>query len=267
MIREFNKNEIELSDINEYKEHVVAFIDLLGFKHAVTTQRQHEILELLMLFSKVTCDYFFEAKQVENSTTINVLPSISIFSDNVVVSIPVTDEVPNFGIINSLSQSITWFAAHALEKKFIIRGGIAKGPLYHNKNIVFGKALIDAYQLESGLANYPRVLVAPEVLNFIEYKGDFMSDFDGMIMLNYFDGGSGLIRSGLKQDHDLCSNIKRRISLFDEIISENLKTLSQENKLKELSKWVWFSNHYQKIKTREQDILNKIAKANPSIEI
>jgi hypothetical protein len=50
------------------------------------------------------------------------------------------------------------------------------------------------------LANYPRILVAPEEFNFIEYKGDFMSDFDGMMMLNYFDGGFGLIRSGLKQD-------------------------------------------------------------------
>jgi len=258
-----------LSNISEYKEHIVAFIDLLGFKHAVTLERQQEILDLLQLFSKVRNDFSIQTIQIENSTTYNILPTISIFSDNVVISIPIRDDIPNFGIIHSLSQCITWFAAHALEKKFLIRGGITKGFLYHNKNksIVFGNALIDAYQLESNLACYPRVLITRDVFDFIENKHYFMQDFDGMLTLNYIDSLGGIIRAGIEQDHNLCLNIKKILSLFDEIISKNINTFSLENKQKELSKWTWFSNHYQIIKNREQDILTKIAKANPEMKL
>ena len=253
---------------DEYKEHIVAFIDLLGFKQAVTLERQQEILDLLQLFSKATNDFFMEMNQSENSTNFKIIPAISIFSDNVVISIPIRDDIPKWGILNSISQSITWFAAHALEKKFLIRGGIAKGLLYHHKNIVFGQALIDAYKLESDLASYPRILVSKEVFDFTEFKVYFKQDFDGMIMMNYIESiGYGVIRAGIEQDQNLCTNIKRRINLFDEIISDNIQKLTLENKQKELSKWIWFSNHYQGIRTHEQDILTKVAQANPDMKL
>lgn len=257
-----------MSNLKEYKEHIVAFIDLLGFKHAITTfERQQEILELLQLFSRVTRDFDIQKNQTENSTTYNISPTISIFSDNIVISIPIQDDIPNFGIINSLLESITWFAAHALERQFLIRGGIAKGFVYHNNNIVFGDALIKAYELESNLASYPRVLVARDAFDYFEYKKDFVEDFDGMIILDYISGSFGLLRTGLEVDKSLCHNIKRRIALFDEIVSQNINALSLANKQKELSKWIWFSKHYQIIKNREQNLLDIIGKANPEMRL
>ncbi|WP_331701786.1 hypothetical protein [Paenibacillus sp. IITD108] len=43
--------------------------------------------------------------------------------------------------------------------KVMMRGGITYGKLYHSDGIVYGLAMIDAYNLESKCAIYPRVVV------------------------------------------------------------------------------------------------------------
>jgi hypothetical protein len=56
---------------------------------------------------------------------------------------------------------------HKLIKKLILhgivcRGGIAKGQLIHNHISIFGQAFIDAHNLESKLAIFPRVIIADD---------------------------------------------------------------------------------------------------------
>jgi hypothetical protein len=47
---------------------------------------------------------------------------------------------------------------------FVLRGGIATGNLFHRDHILFGPALIRAYEIEQGEAKFARVLVDPPAL-------------------------------------------------------------------------------------------------------
>jgi hypothetical protein len=46
---------------------------------------------------------------------------------------------------------------------YFIRGAIVKGNLFHDDKMVFGDALVSAYNLEQRVVRYPRIMVAQEV--------------------------------------------------------------------------------------------------------
>ncbi|PDZ55088.1 hypothetical protein CON15_23105 [Bacillus cereus] len=54
-----------------------------------------------------------------------------------------------------------------MRKGILMRGGLAVGLLCHNDNIVYGPAMVEAYELESKLAIYPRVVVKENDLKYI----------------------------------------------------------------------------------------------------
>jgi hypothetical protein len=63
----------------------------------------------------------------------------------------------------------------------LIRGDVALGNVYISENKMFGPALIDAYELESNFANYPRLILSPDLLNIIETDYAFTEDFYSVI--------------------------------------------------------------------------------------
>jgi hypothetical protein len=46
-----------------------------------------------------------------------------------------------------------------------------RGQLYHDASMVFGEALVRAYELESTIARFPRVVISKEVMGDINRKG------------------------------------------------------------------------------------------------
>jgi hypothetical protein len=63
-----------------------------------------------------------------------------------------------------------------LKEGYFIRGALVKGKLYHDNAMVFGEALVRAYELESNLARYPRVMITRDVMADIDrFCKGFMS--------------------------------------------------------------------------------------------
>jgi hypothetical protein len=64
----------------------------------------------------------------------------------------------------------------------LIRGGICKGELYHDGSVIFGPAFIEAYRLESTVANFPRVVLGADAYSdALQYGNDddrWKHDFD-----------------------------------------------------------------------------------------
>ena len=71
----------------------------------------------------------------------------------------------------------------------MIRGGIAKGPLYHKDGVIFGKAMNRAVELEKDVALFSRVIVTPSIAD------DWRSYYGK-------PGGLTAARDEIREDHD-----------------------------------------------------------------
>jgi len=51
-----------------------------------------------------------------------------------------------------------------MTKGFFLRGGISTGSYFADDNMIFSKGLVNAYQLESKKAIYPRVIIDKNIV-------------------------------------------------------------------------------------------------------
>lgn len=66
----------------------------------------------------------------------------------------------------------------------LVRGGIARGQLIHDRIMVVGPAMIEAYRLESKEAFYPRIIIEKELKDQIESDiKDYVKNHSGMTTL------------------------------------------------------------------------------------
>lgn len=162
----------------ELKQHYVAFLDLLGFKEMVgedvASENQTHLVKL------------FRCHQNAGGIFRNdPACSITQFSDSIVVSKPFDPE--SFG----------WFVARVaeyqrllLDEGLLCRGGVAVNKHFSNGSFTFSAGLIDAYLIESGSAKYPRVVIAPDVLDLIypdrdKVPSSLILEDDGMYFIDY----------------------------------------------------------------------------------
>lgn len=173
------KSEVDLSEddvprsYEGYEERYVAFIDILGFKDLIKFSANNSVNDfgnshysVSVIFNALDLDLSPINKTYEDISKVNDSPGLRLntFSDFVIISSKLTP-VGLDAIIFAVWSVITEW----LSKGFISRGGIAKGKLVHRdyekgkSPIVFGPAFIAAYQLESEIADYPRVILSKDV--------------------------------------------------------------------------------------------------------
>jgi hypothetical protein len=108
--------------------------------------------------------------------------------------------VLDIGEFLSLLETI-WMSL-SLHRLFV-RGGVTRGWLVHMPDLVFGEALIDAYELQSRHAAVPRVLVSRAVADGLasENAQAVATDTDGWSYVNVFSVGVGpfVIDGSLKE--------------------------------------------------------------------
>jgi hypothetical protein len=142
-----------------YTERYVAFIDILGFKGLIRRSMDSEqmvkaLAESLNSMGKRETKYVGEDLRALN------------FSDTILMSEKVTAQG-----LSCLLFEIQELALSLLPSGFLIRGGISKGSLYHEGSVVFGPALIEAYRLESTVANVPRIILGRDVYSDVTRYG------------------------------------------------------------------------------------------------
>jgi len=112
-----------------------------------------QILKFLLSGTQRTANYISDINSINEF-------DIKIFSDNVVIAQKVNEEKLSTQIISiiNLVSSIQFCAL--LQFDFWLRGGITIGELYIDNSVVWGTGLVDAYNIENSLANYPRVFLS-----------------------------------------------------------------------------------------------------------
>lgn len=133
-------------------EHVVAFIDILGSSQILKSDDEKVISEYL--------------KGIEGMymQSLEVAEDVKMFSDNILIFSEGSTEDDIRSVISSVAH-IQW----AVMKDFnlFIRGGVVIGRLdkipEESTDYIIGRAVVEAHELESTKAVYPRVVVDSEI--------------------------------------------------------------------------------------------------------
>jgi len=151
----------------KYSKKLFAFLDIMGFKKIVDESSRNpeligKIANMLRLSKQIAV-----SSQEAKLTVLQVDPSQYMyrsFSDTSIISGPYASH-------DDLLFLSTWIMHYQYllwkEQQVFLRGAIVFGDIYHDKEVIFGPALIDAYCLENSdkKAVWFRVLVDESVLN------------------------------------------------------------------------------------------------------
>ncbi|WP_144656878.1 hypothetical protein [Bacillus tropicus] len=227
-----------------YERKILVFFDVLGFKEMVLKKYENnpekieEILTTMHLLSRSS--YASE---------------LVVFSDSVVNILEIKPRLAKHGQTFSDYLKVILSDIATIQMNMIslygilIRGSIVLGDIRYesSRNLLFGPALIHAYELESKHSIYPRFILDKKIVDLIkeDINGiDISKDVDGHY---YVDSFKWLVK--LETEKKSLAPIKQKIEV-------EIKNLGENPNLGVLSKYQWFLN---KIIEREQcNLKNRI---------
>jgi len=200
-ILENPKDFYKKNKIVDTENRIVCFADILGFGNIVEEYDQNPNSTVLQDL-KEALDFAYSTaitKFAQNSQI-----DYRVFSDCLCISTPYFDEEDFFTQLFVISQSIKVFQTQLMLKGFFVRGAITFGSHYEDENMIFSKALVEAYLIESNKkddnkALYSRIALSKPLAeklsqNCIElesrypWRESFVQDnSDNVIFLNPFD--------------------------------------------------------------------------------
>lgn len=246
------------------EERFVLFADLLGSSEASKRddfKKQRSILELLQAIQSQVSEESVTFTLSEDRRghsgrlgEIRIFPEFSAFSDNFIASYRIPGDQYGFGknfcldlFLQEAQRIIGMVSFQASNLGLLIRGGITIGNLHHESGVVFGKGLVEAYELESKVAIYPRIVVGPKIYQEAssDMKSKLCQDEDGIWHLNYFRAMS---EHALKLNTENSND--RSVEWYQatqRMLNENINSLERDGKLKEMQKWFWFKDKFETI--------------------
>jgi hypothetical protein len=136
-----------------YEEYIVTFLDILGFRDLIATKGAEEVDQIIKLTRRHAADAKGEQQELGLRTV--------AFSDSVIRMRKATETSGLFFELMDLLHA----QAGLLNYGVLVRGGIALGKVFQEEDRIFGPGFVEAYELESKVAVYPRIVVAPSLLS------------------------------------------------------------------------------------------------------
>ncbi|MEQ5297299.1 hypothetical protein AB7196_18580 [Providencia rettgeri] len=185
-----------------HRKSYCAFLDVLGFSARISASYINGTEDALLAeFHHILTK---SLSSLEEDTDESMLYFKS-FTDNVVLAHPdfSSEMESEFGLI---LFPIREYQFKMALNGFFIRGGLAVGQLFMDKNSVYGAALLESYRLESNVAVNPIVVLCDDTMKMVDEhlkyyaKGDapqlrdVLKGPDGRYFINYLmeciiDGG------------------------------------------------------------------------------
>lgn len=233
-----------------YRPSFCAYFDILGFSDKI----KNEDLKFFERYLKILDN---ELKYLDDRHDLNNKQNykkfeLKIFTDNFVLGYPWDDQ---FGEIELgyLHEVLSHIQFNFIKYGIFVKGAISYSNLYMNENIVLGKALIDAYQLEEKESVYPRIILSPEVKEIVKnhlsfYGNDFHSpqnkqyllDKDGYFFVNYL---YNLIDDSMEyKGFEDFASIFVDVQIHKNSVIAELKKHKANNRVFE--KFAWIANYH-----------------------
>ncbi len=157
-----------------FDERYLGFVDILGFRSLVKQMDSNldlfdtvrDTLKTLDRLAGECQEYRLRARRrrskIIDQGSVPLVPKglltqlqMTAFSDCYVIS----ETSPAWHVL----ATVQTLGARLLREGVFSRGAVVHGRAYHRGPVVFGPAVIEAYELETEVAKYPRILVSDEV--------------------------------------------------------------------------------------------------------
>lgn len=137
----------ETHEWNKNGDHLILFMDIMGFKDRVTRMEHEELFDKMIEFKEKN-NRLKPLIQDKNGELLRMVQ----FSDSIIIAS--LDDSKS--ALNRIVKAGVVLMQNALETGFALKGAIAKGPLTFDSElgIYFGLPLVDAYLLEEELKFY-----------------------------------------------------------------------------------------------------------------
>ena len=160
-------------------QYFVAFVDILGFKELVSSSNRAKLNECFTV-----CETLIRYwRETDSKSAFKVYN----FSDSIVILVPVQIGREKI-LFKHLCIALAELQFHLAKNNIWIRGGVSCGEMEISESSVndeqkflrmYGKPLIESYEIESKIAKYPRIVVSPSVIEFLNF--DTASDMSEKI--------------------------------------------------------------------------------------
>jgi len=220
---------------SDYPERAVAFIDILGFAQLIGRIGSEPALHRRVKRALTWFNHMQESSLKPNTSQTAL--EFAVFSDSVVISAAVHE-----------LHSILWSVLHLQAELFgigvLLRGGIAQGRLIHRGNLIYGEGMLRAYELESRVAVYPRVIVEDELVTDLPdaYRSIFLrQDSDSMWFLDPFSLGIG----GVDAEALLVDGYDPHEEALKKLGSEIERQIATTTDTGHRVKWAWLKRQHE----------------------
>lgn len=155
--------------------YYVGYMDILGYKDFFKNHKsdtENFLITINEAFSKAIEDIKLYENNI-NSIDPEFKPEIRIFSDNILIALKcrkknVDNYIPYMRLVKLMEHIQLLFIT---KYELVLRGSIAKGLFYIDEKMVFGEALIQAYEMEQK-AVFPKIILerdeVEDIIKFID---------------------------------------------------------------------------------------------------
>lgn len=236
----------------EYKlqNYYLAYFDVLGYKAFFNEEESDHQKFLKDILG--TLDYV--KSQVNEFLSFSSRIGLRVYSDNFLLYIKEEGQdkvIEDFNALAALTSVVALIQVKILAQyRILLRGGITKGEFYVDENIIFGKGLIQAVEIESNKAIYPRVVIDVDSFCLKNYdslwKSLIKKDDDGIYFVDYFSINHYLA-VGLGNPIEIIQTLRKQIIFLTNKYCK-YGSLSREDKINQRSKliekYLWVLNKF-----------------------
>lgn len=235
----------ELPDFTDFKDSLVAFVDILGFdKRVRNICNEEDFCEVgkLLYAMKSMAEGLSEAGNLLSDFKFTAI------SDSIIASVPFSNPICSVGMLQILHN--IQYEMLGTDFKTLLRGYITRGLVYHNNGLIFGSGYSDAYKGERNSGSAPRIVLDPNivkdakrVIDGHQSKESFETVFDylkedacdGVYFIDYLKPVGGSLNLSREQ------TLKERRSIKT-FINDSLARYEGEDAIKQ--KYQWLENYF-----------------------
>jgi len=253
------KTNIDKQKINS-SDALVAYLDILGYSELIKISEYANICYGAIDAALYRWNQYLETHKYNVGEAVKRHVKLQIMSDTFIVVLNQQailfdegsdDSALRYNILMIFLALISFLVQDSMRQiRRLFRGAIVRGKHYQQRyenlegsTFIFSEALCDAYGLEQGIANMPRILIDKSILSMLrkseidllckENRPDreLIRDSDGFHYLNIY--------TSIVNNTALASILRETAS----IVKSNLKKQYPPDIIR---KYVWFANYHNK---------------------